>query len=271
MLKEQLLEEAKTIDTSVELDSIFESVDLSEPVKEKFGLVFEEAVKKQAIALAESHITALAEKADLRVIEESEKLAEANEAKFIKNADKFFEHVAQTWLKENTVAIDKGIKSDLFESMFVGLKGLFVEHNVVLPEESVDVVAELEEELTEAKEHASTIFDEKVALTEELNQIKRDVAIKESTQDLTESQKEKVSSLIEGLAYGDNFVPKLHAIVEMAKVSKASSTEKTLTESATDLPADATGLNYIVEAVDEKPKASAKPGMSQYVKSATRI
>ena len=64
MLKDQLLSEAQEIDASVELDSIFESVELSEDVKSKFSTVFESTVKKHAIALAESHINAIAEKAD---------------------------------------------------------------------------------------------------------------------------------------------------------------------------------------------------------------
>lgn len=269
MLKDQLLEEAKTIDASVELDGIFESVELSENVKEKFTLVFESAVKKQALQLAESHILAIAEKAEKEVEEKVEKETEEAEKRFVETADKFFSHIAAEWLKENQVAVDKGIKADLFESMFESLKTVFVEHNVVLPEESVDVVAEMEEELAEAKQETSTIFEQKVALTEELNSLKREHAIKEATSNLTESQKEKVESLIEGLDYSEKFESKLSAIVEMA-TSKTAVVEKQLSEN-TVVDVEIEGLNYVVEAVKDQKPTSTNSNMSSYVNSAKRI
>lgn len=270
MLKQQLLEEAKNIDASVKLDGIFESVELSENVKEKFSLVFESAVKKQALELAESHILTIAEKAEKAVEDEVEKKSDEAEKKFVETADKFFAHIATEWLKENEVAIDKGIKADLFESMLSGLKTVFVEHNVVLPEESVDVVAEMEEELAEAKQETSALFEQKVALASELNELKREHAIKESTAGLTESQKEKVESLIEGLDYSDKFTSKLNAIVEMA-TTKTVVAEKQLTENVATDVVEADGLNYVVEAVKEQPAQSVNRNMSQYVHSAKRI
>ncbi|MBF4213528.1 prohead core protein, partial [Pseudomonas donghuensis] len=67
---------------------------------------------------------------------------------------------AKEWLAENKLAVDRGIKADLFESMVVGLKDLFVEHNVVVPEDAVDVVAEMQEEIAEQKAETARLFEE---------------------------------------------------------------------------------------------------------------
>lgn len=265
MLKEQLLKEAKQIDASIELDTIFESVELSDTVKEKFGVVFESAVKKQALALAESHIEAIAEKADALVAEGIETKSQEAEKAFSEKADKFFSHLAEEWLKENAVEVDKGIKSQLFESMFEGLKGLFVEHNVTLPAESVDVVAEMEEELAEAKAETAKLFEAQTKTKADFDAFKREIVIKESTKDLTESQKEKVASLIEGLDYSDSFETKLQSIVEFAS-TKTKIEEKPLVES--QKPVDQ-NLNFVVESAGQDGAEQIDPLMASFVKSAS--
>lgn len=272
MLKEQLLKEAKEIEASVELDSIFESVDLSDEVKQNFSTVFETAVKKHALALAESHIIAIAEKAEEKVEDEVEEKTKKIEESILAVADKFFEHTAAEWLKENKVAVHKGIKADLFESMFEGLKELVIEHNVVLPAESVDVVAEMEEELEEAKAETSRMFESMTESKAELNALKRTVAVNEATADLTESQQEKVHNLIEGLDYSDSFESKLHAIVEMAKASKSTNivSESTQETEINNTNKDAEGLNFVVESVEET-KAQPKTAINQYVAAAQKI
>lgn len=198
MLKEQLIAEAQKIDASVALDSIFESVNISPEAKETFGTVFEATVKQHAVKLAESHIAKIAEKAEEEVEKNKEEAEEKAEKKIAEQASKFIDHLAKEWLAENKLAVDKGIKAELFESMLGGLKELFVEHNVVVPEESVDVVAEMEEELQEHKEESARLFEELNKRDAYINYVQREVALSESTKDLTESQKEKVSALVVG-------------------------------------------------------------------------
>lgn len=249
MLKEQLLKEAENISATVELDSIFESVNLPDEVKAQFGTVFEMAVKKQAVALAESHIQTIAENADEKVEELVESRITESDQKFLETADKFLKVIAADWLAENKVQIENGIKVNLFESMFSGLKDLFVEHNVVVPDESVDVVAEMEDELTEANAKVVELIDKNNTLTESVNDLKREAELKEATAGLTLVQTEKVSSLIEGLTYSEQFTPKLQAIVEMVKGSAQTAT---LTEGINTPEQDeAAGLNFKVEAINE--------------------
>ncbi len=177
-IKEQVAtRQAKTIDASVALDSIFESVQLSPEAKANFSTVFEATVKKHAVALAESHIEKIAEKAEEKVEEEKEKAKEEAREELKEAASKYFDHIAAEWMAENQLAVDRGIKADLFESMFVGMKELFVEHNVVIPEESVDVVAEMEEELAEQKAETARLFEEVSKRDAYINYTQREYAI----------------------------------------------------------------------------------------------
>lgn len=251
MLKEQLLEEAQTIDASVALDSIFESVNISPEARETFGTVFEATVKQHAVKLAESHIQKIAEKAEEEVEKNKEEAEKKADKKIEETAARFLDHVAKEWLAENKLAVDRGIKADLFESVMGGMKELFVEHNVVVPEEAVDVVAEMEEELAEQKAETARLFEEVGKRDSYINYVQREVAVNEATKDLTESEKEKVGSLVEGMEYSDSFGTKLGAIVNMVKGSITESTT-TITESTINTPDDATALNYISEAVEEK-------------------
>lgn len=269
MLKEQLIAEAQKIDASVALDSIFESVNISPEAKETFGTVFEATVKQHSVKLAESHIAKIAEKAEEEVEKNKEEAEEKAEKKIAEQASKFLDHLAKEWLTENKLAVDKGIKAELFESMLGGLKELFVEHNVVVPEESVDVVAEMEEELQEHKEESARLFEELNKRDAYINYVQREVALSESTKDLTESQKEKVSALVEGMDYSDAFSSKLSAIVEMVK--KSNKDESTITESINTPDTEAAGLNFVTEAVEDKSAQGAEDIVSVYAKVASRF
>ncbi len=269
MLKEQLIAEAQKIDASVALDSIFESVNISPEAKETFGTVFEATVKQHAVKLAESHIAKIAEKAEEEVEKNKEEAEEKAEKKIAEQASKFIDHLAKEWLAENKLAVDKGIKAELFESMLGGLKELFVEHNVVVPEESVDIVAEMEEELQEHKEESARLFEELNMRDAYINYVQREVALSESTKDLTESQKEKVSALVEGMDYSDAFSSKLSAIVEMVK--KSNKDESTITEGINTPDTEAAGLNFVTEAVEDKAAQGAEDIVSVYAKVASRF
>lgn len=261
MLKEQLLAEAQELDSAVELDSIFESVQLSDEVKATFATVFEQAVKNGAVKLAESHITQISERADALVEAQVEERAAAIEGKLYEDANKYFEHIAEEWLTQNKEAVTRDIKADLFESLVMGMKELFVEHNVVIPEAQVDIVAELEEELDENVAEVKRLFEVNQGLTGTISGMKREQAIAEATKDLTETQVEKVNSLIEGLQYSDKFEAKLGAIVEMVATKPDA---KPVNETASQTKDD------FVAPVNEETKKPVS-GSSKYVQAAQRL
>lgn len=278
MLKDQLMQEAQKIEASVELDSIFEGVELSPEVRDQFATVFESVVKKHAVALAESHIEVMADLAESKVEELVESRVEGIESGLVQTAERFFAHLSENWLKDNQVAIDRGIKADLYESMVMSLKDVFVEHNVVVPEESVDVVAEMEEELAEHAITADKLLKEKEQAITELNTLKRDTALNEATKDLTLTQKEKVTELVEGVNFSDQFLGKVSAIVGMVKNSKitesapGAGTENTLVEGALN-NSDAAALNFQVEDATAKqtPISENDARMNQYLRATQNI
>lgn len=270
MLKDILLQEAQNIEATVALDSIFESVELSPEVKAKFETVFEATVKKHAVELAESHIAKIAEKAEEEVEKNKEEAEEKAEKKLTEHASRFLNHIAQEWMAENKLAVDRGVKADLFESVMGGMKELFVEHNVVIPEESVDVVAEMEEELAESQAECAKLFENVSNKEAVINSMLREKAVNESTSALTDIQKEKVFSLTEGMEYSEQFSSKLSAIVEMVK----GSVEKpVVNESINTTDQDAPGLNFITEEYeDNKAKAPKHTSdMDAYIASAARL
>lgn len=262
MLKEQLLNEAKNIDASVALDSIFESVNISPEARETFGTVFEATVKQHAIKLAESHILKIAEKAEEEVEKNKEEAEEKADKKIQETAGRFLEHLAKEWLAENKIAIDRGIKSDLFESVMVGMKELFVEHNVVIPADAVDVVAEMEEQLQEQKDETSRLFEEVTNRDAYINYVQREVAVNEATKELTESQKEKVGSLVEGLEFSDSFNNKLTAIVEMVKGTKPTEANPLVESGINNSEDDPSALNFMSEAIENDKAAKAPLSMA---------
>ena len=220
-LKDQLIAESKNIETAVELDSVFESVELNEDTKTKFSAVFESAVKARALTLAESHIEAISARADELVESRvEEEVSELNES-----VNTYFDHLVESWKEENKVALENGMKVDLFESLLGSMKAVFAEHNIEVPAESVNVVAEMEAELAESNVEMNKLVKEKATLKEELNSLKMSDAVKSATAELTESQKEKVSTLIEGTKFDDKFQGKLTAIVEMVSASRLSEKE----------------------------------------------
>ncbi|ADM79861.1 prohead core scaffold protein [Aeromonas phage phiAS5] len=260
MLKDQLLAEAKNITLGVELDGIFESVELAPEVKTKFSAVFESVVKQHAANLAESHIAQIAEEADRLVEEKStEKVAQLSE-----QVNKYFEHLVETWMEENKLAVDNGIKVQMFESLLGSMKAVFVEHNVSVPEESVNVVAEMEEELREARTELNVALDKVSELKESMIAEKRERIVAEATKDLTEIQKEKVISLSEGIAFGDTFSDKLTAIVEMVSAVKPQEAPVQIQENLNFVEPEQT-QEPIVENKETTVKPSIDPSVAGYL------
>lgn len=272
-LKDKLLAESseKLGAVDVELDSIFESVQLDEAVKENVSTAFEQAVRSAAITLAESHIIDIASSAETQLAEGIEAARVEVETKLYEDADKFLTHLGKEWLKENALQVKTNIKSELFESFASGLKELFIENNVSVPEEQVDVIDELNAELDESTAEIKSLFDKNLALEEQISSLKKEKAISEATAGLTESQKEKVLSLVEGLEYGDSYSPKLSAIVEMV-ANSGQKEQKPIQEQALNIDESAAAVNFEPEViVEQNDNKQANNSMAAYLAAASRM
>lgn len=235
-IKEQLLTESKDLKVDVKLDNIFESMDISDAEKSNFELAYESSVKTLAIKLAEQHISQIAESAELKINESTDLVRAEMDAKYGEKIGQFLDHVAQEYINENKVAVVSNLQAMQFNSLFGMLKEALLEHHVDIPEDKIDVVQELDTELTEQKAYSTKLYDELQESKNELIKIQKSYAIDSHTKDLTESQKEKVQELVESFAFGEGFEKRLTSIVEMVSKSTVEEDVDPINESTTINP-----------------------------------
>lgn len=214
------------VEVTESFESLFEGMDLSEDFKDKLSLVFEAAVNEAANDKA-NEITAALEEEFAVQLEES-----VNEAMedIVENLDNYLDYIVSEWMEENTVAIESGIKVQMAESFMDGLKELFYEHNVEIDEETIDVVADLEEEIASLKEEVNKTINANIELSEEVIALNAEKIFNDLSEDLTTSQKERLRTLSEKLDLSDldSFESDLSTIKESFFKSKA----RVITESA---------------------------------------
>ena len=126
---------------------------------------------------------------------------ETVKADLAEGVDKYLTYCAEEWTKENELAIERGLRSEMTEGFIEGLKTLFVEHYVDVPEDKYDVIDELANRLDEMESKLDSEVSRNMDIVEELETLKRSNVISEASKDLTDSQKEKLSSLAEGVEY----------------------------------------------------------------------
>ena len=117
----------------------------------------------------------------------------------VNKVDSYLNYVSEEWVKENKLAIEKGIRTELTEGFLVGLKNLFTEHYITIPEEKVDVVDDLFTKVEGLEEQLNSQIQKNVEVQSELTKFKKEKVLGNITKDLTETQKEKVADLAENV------------------------------------------------------------------------
>lgn len=203
--------EEVVVESSIE--SIIEGEDLSEEFKGKISLVFEaalnEEVNKRTETIREELTKSLDESLEEAVTEKLDTITE--------NVDKYLDYVVSEWMSENEIAIESGIKVEMAESLMSGLKNLFVEHNVSVSEEAVDVVANLEGQVSDLEGKANDLVNENIELQKEIQTFKAEQKFDELSEGLSENQVERLKVLSEKLDIED-----LEAYAENLQVIKES-------------------------------------------------
>jgi hypothetical protein len=250
--------EGVVVESSIEC--ISEGEDLSEEFKGKISLVFEaalnEEVNKRTEAIREELTKSLDEALEESVTEKLDTITE--------NVDKYLDYVVSEWMSENEIAIESGIKVEMAESLMSGLKNLFVEHNVSVSEESVDVVNTLETTVSELEGKANDLVNENIELQKEIQTFKAEQKFDELSEGLSENQVERLKVLSEKLdiedldAYAENLQVIKESffsdkpIVENKDVQEEND-EIILEEQEVTKPAsDYTSINALVEAFNTK-------------------
>ena len=196
------------IEIDDDLSAISEALELSEENSEKAKTIFKAAVQ--------SKVQEVKEELDAKYQEELKTTVETVKADLSEGVDKYLTYCAEEWTKENELAIERGLRSEMTENFIEGLKTLFVEHYVDVPEDKYDVIDELANRLEEMEAKLDGEVSNNMAITEELDQLKRGNVVSEASSDLTDTQKEKLSSLAEGVDYKDeaDFAEKIAEIKE---------------------------------------------------------
>jgi hypothetical protein len=181
---------------------------LSEEFQEKAGTIFETAVKSKIT----SEIERLEEEYAVQLQEESEVIKEG----LVEKVDGYLNYVVESWMEDNKLAIEAGIRTEISESFMQSLKGLFTEHYIDVPESKVDLVDDLVEEVTSLEEQVNNMVGDNIKLTESVQLLKREMIIDEAAKDLAGTQSEKLKGLVEDLEFEDEktFIKKVFTVKE---------------------------------------------------------
>jgi len=181
------------IEIDDDLSKISESLELSEENAEKAKTIFKAAVTSKVAEIKEQLESQYSEELKTSVEKVKGDLSEA--------VDKYLTYCAEEWSKENELAIERGLRSEMTENFIEGLKTLFVEHYVDVPEDKYNVIDELANRLDEMEQKLDGEVTKNMDITEELETLKRGNIVRQAGEDLTESQREKLVSLAEGVDY----------------------------------------------------------------------
>ena len=233
---------AETIDTTSELDKLVESeATLSEEFKEKTAVIFEAAVKSK-----------LSEEVDRLETQYKEELSEevsSIKGELIEKVDSYLNYVVESWMEDNKVAVQNGLRTEIAESFMGKMKDLFVESYIDVPEAKVDLVDELAEQVSELEEKLNSQVGDAIKLSEELEVLKRESIIAEASRGLADTQVEKLKGLVEGIDFDeDTFAQKVGIIIESHFAKEPSVNEE---------------VEQIVEDADQEVEVSSS--MAQYV------
>ena len=207
-----------------EILGLFSGSDLSEEFKDKASTLFEAAV----IARVNKEVDRLNEEFDALV---EEGLAEAVE-ELVSKIDDYMGYIAEEWMEENALAIESGLRSEMTESFMNGLKNLFTNHYVDLPEEATDVVEELAARVVELEDAINETVEYNIELTKNLTEMECVAVLNDLCESLTDTQKARVSELAEGISYdsSDEFARKLSIIAESVVPGSVRGSVDQLTE-----------------------------------------
>ena len=243
--EEEVVEEELNIEEDV--NALIEGEELSEEFKEKAKTIFEAAIISRANQIKES----LEAQYEERLVEEVQEISEA----LSERVDSYLEYVADEWFQENALSIEGGLKEELTNSFMAGLKGLFEEHYVSIPEDKYDVLESMVEKLDEMETKLNEQIEKNISLNKRLAESVAEGIFEEISEGLAATQKEKLASLAESVEFEseEEYREKLETLRESYFPSRVSSPKATKTES-------------LSEGVDVSPESISGP-MASYLRT----
>ena len=198
--------------------------DLSEEFKDKAAIIFETAVRtriKEQSAILEAQF-------EEKLASETETVKEA----MVEKVDSYLNYVVEEWMKENELAVERGIRTEIAEDFITGLKGLFKEHYIDVPEEKYNVLDDLTGQVKDLESKLNEQIEKNVNLSKDVSESKRESLVISVSEDLADTEKEKFSSMAENVEYdsAEKFQEKLETIKESyfpkTKIEEATSNDE---------------------------------------------
>jgi hypothetical protein len=235
-----------------DIDALMNGEELSEEFKAKATTIYEAAVMSRV----KQEVARLEEEFESKLAEQVAKNTEG----LVEQVDGYLGYVAEQWMAQNEIALESGIKSEILESFVSGMKSLFEEHYIDVPEEKYDLLGDMEDKVSELEAKLNEQVAANIDLSKTIAEAKRTEIVKSLSEGLTDTEAEKFLSLVEELSYEDaaSFENKVKTIRENYFTNKQS----TVVESVvTDSP---------VEILTEEKKTKVDPSMNAYLSAITK-
>ena len=201
--EEVVTEAEKNINVDEDINALIAGEELSEEFQEKARTIFETAIKSKVSEIKEE----IQKEYEKSLVEEVATL----KSELTERLDAYLEYVSDEWVEENKLAVEAGLKTEMTESFLTGMKSLFEEHYVTIPEDKYDVLNTMVEKLDEMEDKLNEQINKNVALNKKLSESTSDVIFAEVAEGLALSQKDKFQSLAENVEFesDDNYREKL--------------------------------------------------------------
>ena len=235
-------------DVQEDVDALLFGENLSEEFRTKATTIFEAAV----ISRVKEEVSKLEEEFEEKLAEQVDSITEG----LVEKIDGYLDYVVEQWIEQNEIALESGIKSDIMESFITGMKGLFQEHYIDVPEEKYDVLGEMESKIDALEEKLDEQVSKNIDLKKSLSEANRKEIVKVVSEGLTATETEKFVDLVEELSYEDEetFQVKVQTIRENYFTGVSST--KIVQSVVTDSP---------VEELTEESKQVIDPTMAVYL------
>jgi hypothetical protein len=244
-------EKEKDIDVKEHVDALVAGDDsLSEEFKQKAATVFEAAIKSKVKEIAED----IQADYDKKLTEETSK----SKDELVEKVDSYLAYVVEEWMKENELALERGIKGEIAEDFIGGLKKLFEDHYIDVPDEKYNVLEDQSSKIEELNKKLNESIEKNVELSKENGKLQRQDIIDEASKELAETQKEKFNKLAEEVEYSneEDFKSKVATIKEsyFGKKESTSEIDDVAAESNAEQPQDLTNAMAAYSAAISKTK-----------------
>jgi len=215
-------------DIEEDVNALLAGEELSEEFQEKARTIFEAAIKSKVAEIKED----LQASYEVALVEEIEAIKEG----LTDRVDAYLEYVADEWIAENALAVEHGLKTEMTESFLAGMKGLFEDHYVTIPEDRYDVIESMVDKLDEMEEKLNEQIERNVALNRRLAESVADVIFADVTEGLALSQKDKLASLAENVEFDseESYREKLVTLRESYFPSRTAGTQRNAGENLSE-------------------------------------